>query len=296
MAKKEEYRIRRDTLCEKIGDSHALIVGAPAPNDHNPFRQYNDFYYLCGVEAPQSYLLIDGSTGFTTLFLPSPDNISRERDDIIFTSDQTEKVIKQTGVDAVLDREDMTKELQKVSELYTLMWDGEGAKTDFRSVTDAQRQITEDPWDGRPNRGEHFIKQFREIHPTATVKDIWPFMLEMRTIKSPSEIDLLRFAGQLSAKGLCEAMRATRPGVIEYELAAVLQYHYLAGGSRDNGYAPIVAGGKNAFWAHYNANNCPLLDGDLLLIDCAPDYQYYTSDITRMWPVNGKYTPATIGA
>jgi len=103
---------------------------------------------------------------------------------------------------------------------------------------------------------------------------------------------LLRRAGQLSARGLCEAMRATRPGVMEYQLAALLHYHYLAGGARDASYPAIVGGGKNAFHGHYNANTAPLKDGDLVLVDCAPDYHNYTSDITRMWPVNGRFTPA----
>jgi Xaa-Pro aminopeptidase len=291
-ATSEEFKKRRNQLCEHIGDAHALVMGGPAPNDHAPFRQYNDFYYLCGVTSPQTYLLIDGATGFTTLFLPSADDKSRERDDVVFTSDQAEEARQATGVDAVRDRHDMTTALQSVSELYTLQRDGEGLKSDFRSITDAQRQVEIDPWDGRLNRGKHFVERFRELCPQARINDLTPILLEMRMIKSPSEIDLLRRAGQLAAKGLCETMRATRPGVMEYELAAVLQYTYLAGGALDNGYAPIVAGGKNVFYAHYSSNDCALVDGDLLLLDCAPDYQHYTSDITRMWPVNGTYTSA----
>jgi Xaa-Pro aminopeptidase len=70
-----------------------------------------------------------------------------------------------------------------------------------------------------------------------------------------------------------------------------MRYHYLANGARDAGYNAIVAGGPNAWFGHYSANNCPLRDGDLVLVDCAPDYRYYTSDIGRMWPVNGVYSP-----
>jgi Xaa-Pro aminopeptidase len=287
-----EFKRRRDQLCTHIGSAHALIAGAPAPNDHNPFRQYNDFYYFCGIEVPQSYLLIDGATGYTTLFLPGADAHSQERNDVVLSPSDAAQAMEQSGVDAVCDRQEMAAALQPVQDLYTFLRDGEGAKTDVRSIVDAQRQIEADPWDGRPNRGTHLIARVREVCPQVSIKDIEPILLDMRMIKSPSEIELLRRAGQLSARGLCEAMRATQPGVMEYELAAVLQYQYLVGGSRDNGYAPIVAGGINAFLPHYCANDCALNDGDLLLIDCAPDYQYYTSDITRMWPVNGTYTPA----
>jgi Xaa-Pro aminopeptidase len=115
---------------------------------------------------------------------------------------------------------------------------------------------------------------------------------ELRLIKSDREIALLRKAGQLSALGVIEAMRSTRPGVMEYQLDAVMRYHYLTNGARDAGYRAIIAGGANAWYGHYSANNCPLQDGDLVLVDCAPDYHYYTSDIGRMWPVNGIYSPA----
>ena len=89
---------------------------------------------------------------------------------------------------------------------------------------------------------------------------------------------------------LTACMRATAPGVMEYELAAVLEYHYRVSGARGASYHPIVAGGTNAWYGHYNANDAPLADGDLVLVDCAPDHHYYTSDITRMWPVNGTYS------
>ena len=112
----------------------------------------------------------------------------------------------------------------------------------------------------------------------------------MRFIKSASEVDLLRIAGKLTAMGATEAMRSTRPGVREYELDAVMRYIYLANGARDWGYRAIIAGGPNIHFGHYKANNAILLDGDLVLFDCAPDYHYYTSDIGRMFPVNGRYS------
>ncbi|MHC4199487.1 MAG: aminopeptidase P N-terminal domain-containing protein [Planctomycetota bacterium] len=288
----DEYRKRRELLCGQIGDAHALVVGAPAPNDRAPFRQYNDFCYLCGVEVPQSYLLIDGRTGHASLFLPESAQRSRERNDELLVADRPDVARALTGVDEVQRRDSLSEALKGVRRLYTFLRDGEGRKCDVRSITDASRQIEEDPWDGRPNRGGHFVQRLRASLPQIEIEDISPVLLSMRMIKSQAEVALLRRAGRLSAAGLVDAMRATRPGVMEYQLAAVLQYHYLAGGAGDNSYAPIVASGPNIIHPHYCANNCELRDGDLVLVDCAPDYHYYTSDITRMWPVNGAYTAA----
>ncbi len=287
-----EYKRRREALCKQIGpEAHALIVSAPAPNDRAPFRQYNDFYYLCGVEVPQSYLLIDGRTGNSTLFLPDCGAVSRESNEVWLCADDAEQAKSMTGVDAVLDRSRLAGVLADIRVLYTFLRDGEGLKTDVRSIVDAQRQIDMDPWDGRPNRGAWFVSLLQSRFPEIEILDLAPIVYAMRMIKSDAEVARLRIAGELSAKALVGAMRITRPGAMEYELAAVMQYVYLAGGSRDNSYAPIVATGKNIVNAHYSANNCVLKDGELVLADCAPDYHYYTSDITRMWPVNGTYTP-----
>ncbi len=115
---------------------------------------------------------------------------------------------------------------------------------------------------------------------------------ELRLIKSPAEIELLARAGELSALGLVEAIRVTRPGAYEYQLDAASRFVYLNNGALGESYRAIVGGGRNAWYGHYNANDAVLQDGDLVLFDCGPDYRYYASDITRMWPVNGVYSEA----
>ena len=136
----------------------------------------------------------------------------------------------------------------------------------------------------------HLIALLRDRIPGAEIRDLAPVLDELRLIKSETEVDLLRKAGKLTANGVVEAMRSTRVGVMEYQLDAVMRYVYLVNGARDAGYRAIIAGGANAWYGHYNANDQPLGDGDLVLVDCAPDYRYYTSDIGRMWPVNGRYS------
>jgi len=167
---------------------------------------------------------------------------------------------------------------------------GQGASATYGSLASWQTSVTADPWDGRLSRSANFIDLMRRRHPNLRFKDLVPIVQRMRLVKSPREIDLCRRAGQLPAIGVCEAMRSTAPGVHEYQLDAVMQYHYVAGGARDVGYPAIVASGPNAWHGHYQVNQSAMADGDMVLVDCAPDYHYYTSDIGRMWPVNGKYT------
>ncbi len=288
----EDFRTRRRALAREIGEATALIVGDPATHHTARFRQCNDLYYLCGVEVPQAYLTIDGATGHTTLFLPEGEFVPCDDDYRPLSVDDPAYAAETAGVDAVASRSALWDCLASARGIYLHFLEGEGGMTTLRSIQGARRLVAGDPLDGREHRGDYFRRQVMERFPGASLHDVGPVIYELRMMKSPREVDLLRRAGQLAARGLCEAMRATRPGVMEYQLAAVMQYHYLAGGAVGTSYPPIVAGGRNAFHGHYQINNAPLRDGDLVLADCAPDYRYYTSDITRMWPVNGTFSPA----
>jgi Xaa-Pro aminopeptidase len=123
----------------------------------------------------------------------------------------------------------------------------------------------------------------------AEIRDLSPILASMRLVKSEAELNVMRRAGALTAAAIEQAMRATAPGVYEYQLAAAADFVFLAGGAVGGGYRPIVAGGANIWNMHYYRNNCRLAAGDLGLMDDAPDVANYTSDIGRMWPVDGKY-------
>ena len=288
----EELRGRRDKVCDAIGEATAIIPGAPTPGSVTTFRQDNDFYYLCGVEAPHAYLAINGASRKTTLFLPRESLIGRDHNEKLISADDPEYALETTGVDAVQGIENLQNYLCGVRQLYSYLRDGEGRCCTAGSLREACRTAVADPWDGRLNRGTHFISLVKARHPGIEARDLDPITSGMRMTKSPKEIELLRRAGQLTALGLCDAMRATQPGIMEYQVDAILRYHYVAGGAGDIGYHAICASGENAWHGHYSLNNSELKDGDLILVDCGPDYHYYTSDITRVWPVNGTYTPA----
>jgi Xaa-Pro aminopeptidase len=102
---------------------------------------------------------------------------------------------------------------------------------------------------------------------------------------------MIEKATRLSGLALMEAMRSTVPDIFEYELDAVAKYVFYRDGAQGDAYFSLIASGQNAFWPHYNAGQRKMLDGDFLLMDYAPDVGYYMADVTRMWPVNGKFSP-----
>ncbi len=288
-----EFRIRRSKLCEAMEtNATALLQGAPGPKGSETLYQYKDFYYLCGIEAPRSYLLIEGRNGHTTAFLPHESQVERQSTKPVACVENADLVVAQSGVDAVIAWEELGQYLNRSSVIYLPFEDGETRTASRHHARSWTVKQSADPWDTRFTRSAQFIDTIRQQFPQIEVRNLSPLMDELRLIKSLAEIGLLRHAGHLTALGTIEAMRSTRPGVMEYQLDAVMLYHYLAGGARDRGYHAIIAGGENAFYGHYCENDCQLNDGDLVLVDCAPDYHYYTSDIGRMWPVNGTYSDA----
>ena len=288
----DEFQARRRRLCEALdADAVVLLQGARRPVEGRPFRQYNDFYYLCGVETPGAYLLIRGSDARATVFLPHRSELSTDSDAEPLSADNAEAGRQATGLDEVVGIEKLGERLARAKAVYMPFEDGQGWATNRHDSRSWGHYVTTDPWDTRPTRSAHLIQNVRTRFPGSDVRDLSPLMDDLRLVKSPKEIELLRRAGLLTAVGLVEAIRSTRPGVMEYQLDAILRYHYLAGGAMDRAYPAILAGGPNAWHGHYSSNNCELKDGDWILGDCAPDYRYYTSDIGRMWPVGGTYAP-----
>ena len=113
----------------------------------------------------------------------------------------------------------------------------------------------------------------------------------MRLIKSPRELTLIRKATRLSGLALMEAMRSTEPGISEHELDAMAKYVFYRNGAQGEAYYSLIASATNAYYPHYNAGKRQMRDGDFLLMDFAPDVGYYMSDVTRMMPVNKRFSP-----
>src|SRR4029450_2562902 len=123
------------------------------------------------------------------------------------------------------------------------------------------------------------------------INDLDPILDRLRDIKSPREIALIREATRITGLGIMEAMRDAKPGMYEYELQAVAEYVFKKHGAYGPSYFALIATGPNTYYSHYHKNTARLADGDLVQFDYAPDYKYYQSDVTRVFPANGKFTP-----
>ncbi len=273
-----EFAARRARLFEAIGpNAGALVAGAPALGAYALFRQTNEFYYCCAVEVPGAYLLLDGGAQTATAFVPDPAALSADNDH---------------GLDAVLPLAALGHALKTAAVLYTPHQPAENVFAARDALVWANAQMANDPWDGQPSREHHLAGLLRTRFPRLDVRDLSPVLDNLRLIKSEYEIGRMRRAGKLSARAVTEAMKRTRAGLRENDLHAVALYLYQAAGARGEGYRAILPSGSERIWdIHYFANDGPLNDGDLVLMDTAPDVNYYTSDIGRMWPVNGKYDP-----
>lgn len=269
----------------------AMLAGFGETGAFDLFRQSNEFYYLCGVEVPHAYLLIEGGSGRTTLYLPPRDEKHERSEGPQLNGNDSETARQITGVDAVLPLTALGGDTPSAGRIYVPFGPSEGRQACQDTLRFALRKVEADPWDGRPGREADFRERVRASFGAAEVRDLSPVLDRLRVVKSPREVAMMRRAGRLAAAAVTEAMRCTRPGVMEYQLAAVADYVFGVNGARGAGYRPIVAGGANIWNAHYYRNNCPLCDGDLVLMDYAPDVDYYTSDIGRIWPVNGRYAP-----
>jgi Xaa-Pro aminopeptidase len=239
------------------------------------FRQDSDFFYLTGFEEPESIAVIRPSHEQKyTLFVRSRDP----------------------------ERE---------------IWDGrragvEGAKTEFGAneafpITEFDGKLQE-ILDGaeklyyrlgvNPDLDDTIIRQIarmramnrKPIHPPQTIVDPATIVHEMRVLKSPEEIELMQRAADIAAEAHCEAMKAVRHGMKEFEVEALIEQIFRRHGASAPAYTSIVGAGANATVLHYINNDGELRDGELLLIDAGAEYRGYASDITRTFPINGRFT------
>jgi len=294
----EEFKARWEVVFNKIGNQAVAVVqGAPRTNGFIFPRQSNEFYYLGGIETPGSYLLLDGRTRKATLYLPARDARLEAAEGKVLSADDGDLVKSLTGADVVLSTEAMRDgwlsdpKGKAPQEIYALFSPAEGAEQSRYELMDSNASIAADFWDGRIPRESRLVELLRTRFSRSQIRDLTPILDEMRSVKSPREIALLRRAAQIAGRGLLDAIRSTRPGIYEYQLEAAARYVYLMNGARLEGYRSIIAAGVENIWnMHYYRNSKQITADDLILMDYAPDYHNYVSDITRMWPANGKFS------
>jgi len=289
---KAEYAARRAKFMEHIPDGVAVILGATTPASDRQFLQGSDFFYFTGVEIPNAVLIMDGMRKESTLFFSISE---REAQGEGISLELIRYPAEATGIERISPIEQLSSTLSRLSlqtdVFYTMFRSEELSRENtnekFRAL---QRTMTMNMWDGRLTRELQFVKQLKEKFPHITVKDCSPLFWDLRKIKSPAEIGLLRKAGQIGVKAHIAVMKATRPGTSEQELAALFEYVCKKEMAQELAFYVILMSGPNHAFGHYHKHDRVLRDGDFIILDAGPEYGYYNADISSTFPANGKFS------
>lgn len=282
MITKEEFAKRRKYLMKKMGKDSVAIITAKEQclrngDVHYSYRQQSDFYYLTGFSEPDAIaVLIPGrAQGEYILFNRPHDPVAEKWDGPRAGQDGARKHFGANAAYPISDFKKMLIDLlQNRDRIYYCL--GTDKELDEQLVRSVDIIRT------KSRAGVKAPQEFVEVRT---------LLHEMRLIKSSKEIALMRKAAEISAQAHSRAMRICKPGMKEYEIEAEIQHEFTRNGSRAPAYGSIVGSGNNACVLHYQANNATLQDNDLILIDAGCEYQNYASDITRTFPINGRFSP-----
>ncbi len=280
--KPAEFAKRRHHLMELMGEQTIAVLPASTVKVRNKdvdfqYRQDSDFFYLSGFNEPNAVLaIIPGrEQGESVLFCKERDpEMEMWNGDII----GPDRAVEQLGVDDAFPIGDIDDILPGLIEGRKKVFYSMGRDATFDAqVMDWINVIRSKVRSGAQPPGE-FVSLDHYLH-------------ELRLFKSASEIKIMSQAAEISAQGHIVAMQSCKVGGFEYQLEAGLIHHFMQAGSRYTAYPSIVGGGKNGCTLHYVDNNSELKSGDLVLIDAGCEINNYASDITRTFPVNGKFSP-----
>ena len=283
---------RRAALMEKHDGELMVLRGLAGPRENLAFRQDKNFWYLTGVESPDAALVIDAKTKDEILFLPERDAGSETWAGELWDSSD-EWVKELTGFRDVRASKELLPTLEKLLKSRKKIGTSLGASFGLSGSYDSAGPFDEaqeaDPLDGRVSR-EKALAQQLGAKLGVEVFDVHPTLVTLRLVKTPEEIDAMRRAARAGALAHIEGMRSTRPGIGEWELDAVMSFVQLREGAFGKAYEAIVGSGANACVLHYTANDRRMKEGEVVLIDYGPEVDHYTTDITRSWPTDGKFT------
>ena len=273
------YKSRRQKLLSSLEEGVIILTSAPAKTRSNdtqyPYRQNSDFYYMCGFQEDNS-LLVMVKTKEAVKCMMFVEGYDEEH--ALWNGSRlgVEKAKERFDVDEVHDIHDyptlITDILRDHVALYIDLFD-------------------DSPWLQQAKKSAKELQSTRGVkRHIQAIYDVTHLIRSQRLIKSDVEIEAIKKAIELTAKAHHEAMKVSKAGMYEYELQASMSYVFLSCGALSEAYGAIVAGGNNANTLHY-VDNCDILrNGDLVLIDAACEWELYASDITRTFPINGKFT------
>lgn len=277
---KEAFRKNREKLFGRIEMySVAVIFAGRAPykrgDEKYPFSPDRNFYYLTGIDREDCILFLAKTRAGVqeTLYIP------RDNGDMA----------KWVGANMTAE------EAARISGVETIAWIDEFAG-DFASylfkngIKKLWLDMENREWDDALSPSLAFAKKIREQAPHVVLGNLYPDFSEMRLIKEDWELERMRKAMDITRLGIEEMMKTARPGSMEYEMEAAFDYILKKNGVKDKAFGTIVAGGKRGTILHYDKNDQPVQEGELLLVDVGAQWQWYAGDITRTFPVSGKFT------
>ena len=271
----------RNKVFKRMLDNSVLILFA----GHAPYKRGDEkyefspdrnFYYVTGIDRENQIIMFlkTESARSATLYI--------ERDNGYLA--------KWVGANMTEDEARLESGIEEIS--YLDKFYGDLSDTVFKNnIKHIYIDLENREWDAAESESLKFANEFRKKYPAVDMIDAYPFFADLRMIKEPYELDLMRKAVKITTDGLEAMMKNARPGMYEYELEAYFDFVLTKNGVTDKAFKTIVASGERGTILHYTKNTCMTKDGDLVLVDCGAQYGWYCGDITRTFPVNGKYTP-----
>ncbi len=272
------FKKRRKSLVEQTCDGVVILFSHPEQirnhDVHHPYRQDSSFYYVTGFTEPESVVVLNGSS--FTMFVREKDPARELWDGFRYGTKGAEQYFAPDKVYPIAEIHSVLPELIGAAEkvYYKLEENKENDKMVMEAVEKARRR------QGRSGLG------------MPTFVDAKQMIGELRLFKGPDEIENLRKACEISAHGHIAAMKICKPGIFEYEIEAEIEREFRRRGSQRVGYGSIVGSGPNATVLHYVFNDDECKKDHLLLVDAGAEYGYLTGDITRTFPVSGKFSAA----
>lgn len=270
---------RRKLAARLEEGSAAVLFAGKAPlkrgDEYYPFSPDRNFYYVTGVERENCIFLMAKIAGGLqeTLFIPRDNGILAKWVGANMTVEEAGEISGMTDIrpiDAFTD---------------------DFAQMVFRNnVTKIYLDLEHREWDDVLTPALRFAKELREKYPAMAVGDLYPIFGDLRLIKEPYELEKMRKAMDITRMGVEAMMANARPGMMEYEIEAHFDFTLMQHGAREKAFQTIAAAGERGTILHYTKNNGKTKDGDLLLVDCGAQVDWYNGDISRTFPVNGKFT------
>jgi len=290
----QEFARRRQELAKQLKTGHLILFARTVLPEANHYREDNDFFYFTGLADPGAIMVMDASNGDVTIFEPQQSPRGKQvygANLLSMTPEAQEKLgFKTVSPITTLDGT-LSSLFSKEADLWlrlTFPDKADGARSE--TGRDYAAEYT-NPY-GDPLPGDRAaIKKLTERYPAAHQRDATAFIDDMRNIKTPQEIELLRRNGKLSAEGIKQAIAHAHPPMFEYQIEAQAAYVFRNGGAQGWAYPAIVGTAENINTWHYFSDRRQIQPNELVVFDFAADLDQMTMDITRTFNISGKFTP-----